>query len=689
MPEYHVSLVEFVPSRASRRAYIPNTSIDSSPDTDVKKRYVQRRWRRDPNGKTLVPQLLPPGKHTSNGTDLWGETLLDFYWTYRIPSPFLQIPIVISGSKMAAWVRELGELDWAKDELEWADHIEGSPVEVLPYDIGGLIEDFEMKVAVASCTGMGRTSVEGGGTPASAPSESESTQCLKSPFDPSSYPSPWPLLPFSGCPPLLQKRLPRHLLPHKLVVHDPWDLLAAEGAGDESDAKWTSVPDRILKYQLHLTESTESYQSIQKYPDIQEVPCAKEVTKPRLSEDDIKIFWPNIDVSASSLPSPPIMVRLPARPPPPISISEAHLYLSPAHYIGEGNHSIVYDAEWELPRSLLVGDILCLECISDNVRDVVKGGGGELLTGEICFTGQRQGVEAAPYSITEPSSSRLVGDPLSSKNTSTATTVHKVHVGEVEGSQDSERSRREEHLHEISPAATMYDGLYKGPIIRVGTMAEWQNPERGPYCTHIQQRNRCTRVPLTVKVRVAAKLSIEHDPHLAAEAQNYESFSSHLFEHWNGLNVMEPLFHPVPVGAVVPQYYGCYVPENMGDQSDRKEMYLSPILLLENCGVPIEPEKLGIDDREECASLFFRFHRANWVHGSVAPRNVVVQDGPLTEPPGCRQSATKSFRLIDFGRSQVCDYWRARATEEDRVNSLFEQTVPSGKKFTTVPALRY
>jgi hypothetical protein len=121
------------------------------------------------------------------------------------------------------------------------------------------------------------------------------------------------------------------------------------------------------------------------------------------------------------------------------------------------------------------------------------------------------------------------------------------------------------------------------------------------------------------------------------------------------MGVIEPLPHPV--GAVVPQYYGYYVSEDTGDRSEKNEVYLSPILLLENCGVPVDPETLGIDDREECASLFFRFHHANWVHGSVAPRNVVVQHGPdLTEPPGRREIATKSFRLIDFGRSHESDY---------------------------------
>ena len=48
--------------------------------------------------------------------------------------------------------------------------------------------------------------------------------------------------------------------------------------------------------------------------------------------------------------------------------------------------------------------------------------------------------------------------------------------------------------------------------------------------------------------------------------------------------------------------------------------YLSPILLLEHCGEPIDPDELAAEDREECASMLLRFQRAGWLHESVAPR---------------------------------------------------------------------
>ena len=56
-------------------------------------------------------------------------------------------------------------------------------------------------------------------------------------------------------------------------------------------------------------------------------------------------------------------------------------------------------------------------------------------------------------------------------------------------------------------------------------------------------------------------------------------------------------------------------------------------------------------------SLVHRFHRAGWIHRSVAERNILVQPGPITMPSSQRfmeegQGAPeRKFRLIDFGRS--------------------------------------
>ena len=51
----------------------------------------------------------------------------------------------------------------------------------------------------------------------------------------------------------------------------------------------------------------------------------------------------------------------------------------------------------------------------------------------------------------------------------------------------------------------------------------------------------------------------------------------------------------VPVGAVVPQFYGYYVPDDPNQSTEQR--FLSPILLLEHCGVSVDPLKLNADDK--------------------------------------------------------------------------------------------
>ena len=78
-----------------------------------------------------------------NGLDLWGATLYDFYRVKRDPS--LNFLTVSTGSVIAASMRALGEIEWARNEIAWADE-EQEPHEVFPYDIGKLIHDMERKV---------------------------------------------------------------------------------------------------------------------------------------------------------------------------------------------------------------------------------------------------------------------------------------------------------------------------------------------------------------------------------------------------------------------------------------------------------------------------------------------------------------------------------------------------------------
>lgn len=151
---------------------------------------------------------------------------------------------------------------------------------------------------------------------------------------------------------------------------------------------------------------------------------------------------------------------------------------------------------------------------------------------------------------------------------------------------------------------------YDGPLRRIEIPeSRWSTIlDPSHTCAHKSAQSKSEPHPATFKVRVTAKLSIQHDDHLAHEAQNYQKFADILFEHWTGYNVVPPLHDPTPVGAVVPQFYGYYEAVNeKGEKikADKRGRYLSPILLLEDCGKPIVVEKLSIDDRYVLSFLFF------------------------------------------------------------------------------------
>ncbi|KIK28113.1 hypothetical protein PISMIDRAFT_658156, partial [Pisolithus microcarpus 441] len=82
-------------------------------------------------------------------------------------------------------------------------------------------------------------------------------------------------------------------------------------------------------------------------------------------------------------------------------------------------------------------------------------------------------------------------------------------------------------------------------------------------------------------------------------------FPDHFFQRWCGYNLIRPIHNPVPLHALVPQFYGYYVPVE-----ERPPPCLSPILFLEHCGQPVDLFCLSGDDREECASLCLRFNNA-------------------------------------------------------------------------------
>ncbi|KZT64225.1 hypothetical protein DAEQUDRAFT_732892 [Daedalea quercina L-15889] len=171
-------------------------------------------------------------------------------------------------------------------------------------------------------------------------------------------------------------------------------------------------------------------------------------------------------------------------------------------------------------------------------------------------------------------------------------------------------------------------------------------------------------------VTVAAKRSfgnISARKFLRHEAGIFSLFPRHLQEEYCGYNLVTPIRYPVPVGAVVPKFYGYYVPveddgsvcDHTYEEYDEEDMRsvegFSPLLLTEECGEPIVPRKFSVDDRSECYSLMCRLQLARFSQGSMYVRNILWQPGPLWKPPRERSRATPSFRIIDFGRAVFWD----------------------------------
>ncbi|KAG0696082.1 hypothetical protein DFH29DRAFT_813439, partial [Suillus ampliporus] len=554
----------------------------------------------------------------ANGLDLWGATLYDFYHVRRLPD----VPNYITtstGSRLAKWMRQEGELI-AEDEIYWADK-EEDPKEIPVVDIGELIRCYDTRVALGI---FNQFSIE---SAAASPKED-------SPFNLAHYPSPYPFIPCTHETPILQQRIPLHLLPQKLHVHDPWNKLSIDEGDSDHETPWLSKVANgrniIRTYSLTLEpEGKEAALKAQKLAEIAEDKAAE-------GGDVLRIF-----PAAKEGPTeePLIEVVLPPRPRKRTQVEEAHLYLQP-RAVGSGNHSVVHAVEWELPRDLFVDPHLCRTCVQQD----------------------------------EPSAQECVPKEDKGKGKADGGDEEKADAEERDD-EKSDEEESDEEIFTIEPPRVVRIASYSGPVLRIHTTVKWQEPFK-ERCGHGPFDSRS--VPRAATVHVVAKLSIEHDLHLAREAKNYQSFPDHFFQHWNGYNVMPPLHDPVPVGALCPQFYGYYTPDDPTDGTNRPN-YLSPILLLEDCGREIDPEELSLDDKQECASFVFRFHHAGWLHESFAARNILWQQGKPTEWPIQRPYSTKSFRLIDFGRSKKLDSSSSRMSEEEgalRLLHLLHHSTP-------------
>lgn len=688
------------------------------------KRFIFRHWPRDPNGKPILPSDIH-GKEAANGLNLWGATLYDFYFVHRIPS--IENALTIStGSKLTKVMAAFGELEHAQGEIAWASR-EADPKEIPGWDPAQAIVAYERRVHAGSgvvekekstptptstvvpepysvqtldLTTMAlkptEDAVEVVMDPASEDSANEpsgksadstdvdkfmqrlpSNIPVESPFHPSHYPSPWPLVPFESpySPFALQRGIPIHLLPKKLYVHDPWKLVHADPdtSPDGEEESWTSKTDHVRTYTLSLPSES------QKMADAASTAAAAEEDAPRTPE---VLFIPPHDTEGPT-EQPAIRAFLPRRPRKLTEVPEAHLYLSPKGRLGTGHHSVVYEAELELPRDLFCETTYCKSCLDEQIKIEVdrlkESGEWEKRMNDAAKTYEGPGKHDISSQSPSPSSvqipPRYVGFVKVRIEHVPMETVSMVAAAALQENPDAPSE-----LARVSDSVINRHVEYQGPVVTIHPNIKWQNPSLpDTICAH--QAKRKKPVPRTARFRVAAKLSLPYDLHLAREASNYLQFPAHFFQHWTGYNVVPPIHDPTPVGALVPQFFGYYTPDTPSD-SDSEGKYSSPILLIEHCGKPIEVAKLGIDDRHECVALLFRFHFAGWLHESFAERNILMQKhhptcNPLEEEEEeeCEVSHKHrpySFRLIDFGRSVEYEDPSRRSVEESLGKRLFD-----------------
>ncbi|KAF9050702.1 hypothetical protein BDZ89DRAFT_1057144 [Hymenopellis radicata] len=569
-----------------RKAESPSAASQPGPDT-VRHRAIRRAWPRDPKGPVIEG---PYGtfKTAGNGLPLWGATVLDFFHTRRIADcPYLEL--TSTSSKLLAFVKAVGELNHAPDEIAWAEQ-EADPVEIMPDLDEGVLKSMPDNAAFHQ----------------------------------------------------FHNRIPFHLLPEKLVVHDPDNTVQVGTRDDDKKKKKLALP---RFYKLCLSAATRKAIAAKR----EEIKNAPKKHSPGLMFITDPSLLPGSEPLEDGKVLEATFAQLPPYPDEPTFTRVAHLYLSADQRLGQGNHSYVYRAELEIPRSLVVEPTMCDECSSLAILKQLKAEMPHVKTNP---------EEPLGYQIED----LLLAAAKEHKRTGRIWTEHKVEpMEDFAFSNDRDDPSKDKHFSFSKPGTYSRD-CYEGTRRKINVQGvQWSTP--GNYCEHQPKRR---AAPTTFKVEVAAKLSIQHDDHLKREASNYQ----------NGYNVLRHFTIQPPYRPVVPQFYGYYVPEKTDED---KDTYISPILLVEDCGKAVDVDELGMDDRQECAALFFRMHAEGWLHNSVAPRNVVMDYGNIHDWPVLQSSLTsdvKRFRIIDFGRSvheeDVNAFRNEQASESMTVQRLFQ-----------------
>ncbi|KIY65467.1 hypothetical protein CYLTODRAFT_356774 [Cylindrobasidium torrendii FP15055 ss-10] len=173
---------------------------------------------------------------------------------------------------------------------------------------------------------------------------------------------------------------------------------------------------------------------------------------------------------------------------------------------------------------------------------------------------------------------------------------------------------------------------------------------KGSKILHASLRLQGRPDPLLVHVKVASGSDLsEATEKLEREAKTLAELPAHFSEDWSGFQYMKEFEYDhkdgiLPAHAVAPKFYGYYVPEGRVDR-----MLLRPFIVFEDCGMPIDVNRMSANDRATVYSFAHRLHRRGIVHGAIEAPNVLVQPGPLSKPPSQRSIDTPSYRIVNWG----------------------------------------
>ncbi|KAF9233299.1 hypothetical protein BU15DRAFT_80237 [Melanogaster broomeanus] len=129
------------------------------------------------------------------------------------------------------------------------------------------------------------------------------------------------------------------------------------------DTTWLSQPDLIRKYTLSLSLDVqdEVNRAKKRAEEMEELKARTPIIfRYTRTKDQIENHEPSIEV-----PLPPYHRRL-------AKVEDGHLYISPIAKIGSGNHSVVYKAEWELPRDLLMEPRFCEVSMKERTLEEIQ-----------------------------------------------------------------------------------------------------------------------------------------------------------------------------------------------------------------------------------------------------------------------------------------------------------------------------